>query len=1048
MRTKCRGRAWLLAVMVMCFVCGDLGAQGTTFNVLIDASLKPEPDFIPGGPQKVRPTGIIRHPKGLDELLVANEILIRPDSAKGLEEFINRYHAAVLHDGKIPLIPEKYRHQARKIPPQSGYYLVRIDPAKVDLKRLTENGSKLGLTGTYRCSSPEMQALLALCLEEWVQRRTQLNVNRVLQPTVCHRTTSEEYKTDPSAPNPALANNGFMDAFQLTQFSDPDLAVDRAWQLFELYGQFSYEVPLCIIDGGFNFNEDFPGTLGYDFVYDDYDPEGSEQGYHGTGSLSMATATLNNRFGSAGTGALAASPMPFRHDFTDATAALAIRTAVGWGAKIVSMSFGGECDWWCSTFGTSSGASALNDAIAEAVDHGLILFAAAGNDEVNIGSEDRYYTPAESGTAGHHPIKVGAIDLNSKRAVRQADGYNWGSNYGGLDIWAPGAPRNDIWITPRPPDTLASHFGGTSCACPYTAGIAAMICALYPEVNQDEMRNILRQSAVSSADARVIPGFVSASAALSYTISHYDVVSPDHDDQEPSSRSEPFLIRDTGEYCGNLCTDDPDDGFYFILDDYTHLQIDKDQPTVFSDGVTQTDIGDPGDPSPLPFDGELPPGCYHINISQSGTDPNFYALNYTVIGPAAMAPDAYEVNNTLATAAALRLPRTAIGATWTVSELNFHRPGDPDFYDLSLPDLPDSMMLYDERVQITVEPTGEGYASASLDLDIYDTAGHLLPLLIDCTATIDEIRSTFPDRKIRFRVGDDWNLRNFYRIVIGYDRWRAGVELPSTMAFIETPDWMNAEASRHLLQLPPSALDGIPMDLPFPSDPQILAAISTGKQLGSVPPEMLVLTWPTVNDLVMTFSFNGLAKDLNFGLVDSKGEVFLWAEEIPALPRPEEGELSAVPLLEASPAAAVTGAAKRQIRLKGAKRSVYGIRVEGKKYPLFYRVEIDKVLTSAERVASVSLPVKSVLHQNYPNPFNPATTILFDLARPAMVQLEVCNILGERVALLMQGRLGAGTWRHTWTAKDEAGRELPNGLYLCRLTLPDGIQVRKMMLVR
>ena len=81
-----------------------------------------------------------------------------------------------------------------------------------------------------------------------------------------------------------------------------------------------------------------------------------------------------------------------------------------------------------------------------------------------------------------------------------------------------------------------------------------------------------------------------------------------------------------------------------------------------------------------------------------------------------------------------------------------------------------------------------------------------------------------------------------------------------------------------------------------------------------------------------------------------------------------------------------------------------------------------------------ALPQKWTLGQNYPNPFNPSTIIPYHVPTAASVRLEVFNVLGQRVATLVDEERSAGVHPAAWNATDAAGRPVGAGVYFYRLS--------------
>ena len=94
-----------------------------------------------------------------------------------------------------------------------------------------------------------------------------------------------------------------------------------------------------------------------------------------------------------------------------------------------------------------------------------------------------------------------------------------------------------------------------------------------------------------------------------------------------------------------------------------------------------------------------------------------------------------------------------------------------------------------------------------------------------------------------------------------------------------------------------------------------------------------------------------------------------------------------------------------------------------------------------------ALPARFALGQNYPNPFNPSTIIPYQLAASSQVRLEVFNLLGQRIATLVDGERPAGFHTATWTATDGAGRAVGAGVYIYRMTVGMESQTGRMVLL-
>ncbi|MCH8568767.1 MAG: S8 family peptidase [Balneolales bacterium] len=107
------------------------------------------------------------------------------------------------------------------------------------------------------------------------------------------------------------------------------------------------------------------------------------------------------------------------------------------------------------------------------------------------------------------------------------------------------------------------------------------------------------------------------------------------------------------------------------------------------------------------------------------------------------------------------------------------------------------------------------------------------------------------------------------------------------------------------------------------------------------------------------------------------------------------------------------------------------------------RFTINITLSPTSTVPETDLPTAVSLDQNYPNPFNPITQITYALPEATEVQLEVYNLMGQRVAILVNESQSAG---HHTVQFD--GQSLASGVYLYRLQAGNTVISRKMTLLK
>jgi subtilisin family serine protease len=296
------------------------------------------------------------------------------------------------------------------------------------------------------------------------------------------------------------------------QWNMVQINMEEAWDI----GTGQSNVVIAILDSGVDLGHPdlaFTATAdhfnGQENANGDPTPyDASPQGNHGTSVAGIAAARLNNGQGVAGVAggcrilpAMIGGSSPVTSWLT-----AAITWATNHGANVISMSLSVPPD------------ASLHNAIQNAENAGLVLVAAAGNDNANAVGFPAAYPEV---------IAVGATDQNDERKrPASPDGECWwGSNWGPeLEVMAPGVL---IWTTDRTgadgynqngnavtltsadapclgtggtltyPTTgdgagnYNSKFNGTSAATPQVAGLAALLTSKYPTLTGQQVRDII-----------------------------------------------------------------------------------------------------------------------------------------------------------------------------------------------------------------------------------------------------------------------------------------------------------------------------------------------------------------------------------------------------------------------------------------------------------------------------------------------------------------------------------------------------------------------------
>ena len=116
--------------------------------------------------------------------------------------------------------------------------------------------------------------------------------------------------------------------------------------------------------------------------------------------------------------------------------------------------------------------------------------------------------------------------------------------------------------------------------------------------------------------------------------------------------------------------------------------------------------------------------------------------------------------------------------------------------------------------------------------------------------------------------------------------------------------------------------------------------------------------------------------------------------------------------------------------------------------PYIHNATIHNLTNTLSSEDNTYMPLDAKLGKNYPNPFNPTTTITFDVHKPSKVRLEIFNIKGQSVKVLVNSHFDTGRHYTIWDGIDESGNPVSSGVYLYRMETPSHTETNRMILLK
>lgn len=704
--------ASLTLLLAACVSVGE--TRPGKFEASVNPVLKPEVASVPDIAGNAQPIAASLDDRGVQSDFVEGVILVTPRSDAELQDFLTRYGGTVIGDNTIPIPPPALGVTLTDEQRKPTEFVVRIDLSRVDAGGLAADARAAELGGSMKFSSEAGLGTFVQMLDARAAGFEAVldHVTRPQQAFPQAMFASQERAGASAFTEPRYAATG----------NQTNVAL--AWQFLLAHG-IQQRIEIAIIDSGFwldtqgrarGADSDFAPAPAqppqFDFTQNDAVADGPNPNpcgptnpcfWHGTGAAGVATGIMNNALGYAGTGSPIATPILFKVNGLRNQRNWAIRSAIAWGAQVISMSFGGDCNLGCRFYDRD------HTPFDDAVNAGsrTVFVAAAGNGRgspaagYDVGDPSFVHPCIED-----HVICVGAV---TETPPLNPVGF---SNFGArVTVFAP----TNLPVMSYPPSTgptgplpmsqtsgpeTPQTFGGTSASTPFVAGVAAMMKAINPNLNSDDVARILVETArpgVGQAN-RVIDALAAVRRAA-------DGIPMVNDRFENNSlESNPTNLGAAPPYNQSNLNINGGDRDYFTFNapggSTATINLSYVEPlgpvSVFAFDSLGAHCAAPTvvSDAPLPTGNPLAPGhslTYTVpggplRLALKGTDINAYNMNIA-FNNRAIAPDLYEVNDQVAEADYLHSWKLLHGIVAGIVtdprvtiDSNIHAATDVDYY--------------------------------------------------------------------------------------------------------------------------------------------------------------------------------------------------------------------------------------------------------------------------------------------------------------------------------------------------------------------------------